>query len=181
LHCGFIAHSNIKGFYGEYFETAAHYHFNVNGYSNPMSEYSGNLNVKSTLSHEEQFYAIYEELNGSRNGLGEFYDTLISNYYDEYKDLNDAIKDAFNEYLSIWRDEIKKALNAYEKFLKNDEVKKLKAEKENKAEKAKQLLNEANFIEEQMFEIKTVQDKLVLRDHFKSGQTTLFDFLGESA
>jgi hypothetical protein len=31
LHCGFIAHYNINGFYGEYFGTAARFHKIANG------------------------------------------------------------------------------------------------------------------------------------------------------
>jgi len=123
-HCGFIAHYNMNGFYGEYFKTAAKFHFNVNEYSNPMSENSGNLNVKSTLSHGEQFYAIYAEINGSRSGLGEFYNQLTSpSWNDDYEDLNNALRDAFSEYLEIWREEIKKAIKAKNKFSKEDEEK----------------------------------------------------------
>lgn len=126
-HCGFIAHYNIDGFYGEYFETAAKFHFNVNNYTTPPHECSGNLNQSSELSNEELFYDIYEEINNGKYGLGEFYDTIMSNQnyggYDNYKDLDDAIKAAFNEYLEIWRDEIRKAVRAYDKFSKDEKVK----------------------------------------------------------
>ncbi len=134
LHCGFITHYNIHGFYGEYFETAAKFHFNVNNYSNPMHECGGNLNEKSMLSHGEQFYAIYEEINGSRNGLGEFYDSIMSNQnwgaYSDYRDLDNAIKDAFSEYLETWREEIKKAVKAYDKFSKDEKIQELNEKKE---------------------------------------------------
>lgn len=119
-HCGFIAHYNRNGFYGEYFETAAKYHFNVNGYINPSHECSGNLNESSSLSHRELFYNIYKELNGMREGIGAFYSTIMSNQnwgaYSDYKDLDGAIKDAFNEYLEIWREEIRKAIKAKDQF-----------------------------------------------------------------
>jgi len=132
-HCGFMAHYNLHGFYGEYFEKAANYHYNVNGYKNPMHECSGNLNKKSSLSFSEQFYSIYEELNGSRDGLGEFYDKIINNRnyggYSDYEDLDRAIKDAFSEYMEIWRDELKKASRVYSKFLKDENIKELKAKK----------------------------------------------------
>lgn len=125
LHCGFIAHYNLNGFYGEYFETAANYHYNVNGYTNPMNEYAGNLNCNSDLSHGEQFYAIYKELNGSPNGLGEFYNTIMSNQnwgaYSDYKDLDDAIKEAFSEYVSIWRMQLKKAIKDWDNYKKEQE------------------------------------------------------------
>lgn len=113
-HCGFIAHHNIYGFYGEYFETAASFHFNVNGYLTPMHECMGNVNRKSTLSNGEQFYAIYEEMNGSRNGIGAFIDTLLSNQSwggnSAYADLNRAIKDAISDYKEVWVEEIRKAI-----------------------------------------------------------------------
>ena len=179
-HCGFSAHYNIHGFYGEYFETAAKFHFNVNNYENAMSEYSGNLNSSSSLSHGEQFYAIYEEINGSRSGLGEFFDGLMTNQnfggYSDYKDLDDALKDAISEYLEVWREEIRKSIKAYDKFLKNEEVAKLKAEKEAKKEAAQKLLIEADQIEKELVDKKTTQDKIELKKEVK-GQTTLFDFM----
>ena len=134
-HCGFIAHYNIDGFYGEYFETAAQFHFNVNDYKNPVHENTGNLNRSSELSNGELFYNIYEEINSSRNGLGEFYDTIMSNQnwgaYSDYKDLDDAIKDAFNEYIDVWRMEIKKAIKAYNSSTKQQDKKPIQKEQKN--------------------------------------------------
>ena len=134
-HCGFIAHYNIDGFYGEYFETAAKFHFNVNDYKNPAHENTGDLNQSSELSNGELFYSIYEEINSSRNGLGEFYDTIMSNHnwgaYSDYEDLDDAIKDAFNEYLDVWRMEIKKAIKAYNNSSQQQEEKPIQKEQKN--------------------------------------------------
>lgn len=175
-HCDFIAHYDTNGFYGEYFETAANYHFNVNGYSNPMNENSGNLNRSSSLSYGEQFYAIYEELNGSRNGLGEFYDTLVYGGYADYADLNEAIRDVFTEYLEIWREEIKKAIKAYNEFLKDEQVQKLNEEKEKTLLQIKELNSKATDIELELADKKTSYE-LKLRDDFKGGQTDLFDFM----
>jgi len=181
-HCGFIAHYNIHGFYGEYFETAANFHFNVNDYKNPMHECGGNLNSRSSLSHGEQFYAIYEEINSTRNGLGDFFDTLCGNgnygAYGDYADLDNAIKDAFSEYMEIWREEIKKAVKAHDKFLKDEDIKKLKEEKQVAQEKAKQLLEEANKIEQKMLNTKAKQEE---KDKAKTiptnVQPSLFDFM----
>lgn len=185
LHCGFIAHCNIDGFYGEYFETAANYHYNVNNYVNPMHECGGNLNASSILSHGEQFYAIYEEINGCRDGLGEFYNNIVSNRnsggYGDYKDLDDAITEAFSEYLEIWREEIRKSVKTYSKFTKDDEIQKLKDSKTKKLHEARQLLEEASSIEKQLVDKKTVQDSLELRNDFDGGQTSLFDFMGSVA
>ncbi|WP_294963368.1 hypothetical protein [Sulfurimonas sp.] len=180
LHCGFIAHYDIHGFYGEYFETAASYHFNVNDYSNPMHECGGNLNQKSTLSHGEQFYAIYEEINGTRNGLGEFYDTLGGNMnygaYSDYSDLDDAIKNAFSEYMEIWRDEIKKAIKAYDEFSKDGRVAELIAQKENIANEQNRLNVSHAQIEEELIKeanASKVETKTVSNDT----QLNLFDFV----
>lgn len=41
LHCGFIAHYNINGFYGEYFGTAARFHKIANGFEKEPTEYDG--------------------------------------------------------------------------------------------------------------------------------------------
>lgn len=180
-HCGFIAHYNIHGFYGEYFETAANYHFNVNGYSNPMHECGGNLNSKSTLSHGEQFYAIYEELNGSRDGLGEFYNSIMSNQnwgaYSDYRDLDNAIKEAFSEYMEIWREEIRKAVKAYSQFSKNEEVAELKAkhEKLNAQEiELKEAKKQLNI--ELMKEVKKANFTNDVKPVVNKVQLSLFDF-----
>ncbi|MDD3468193.1 MAG: hypothetical protein PHE67_13680 [Campylobacterales bacterium] len=176
-HCGFIAHYNIHGFYGEYFETAANFHFNVNDYKNPMHECGGNLNSKSTLSQGEQFYAIYEELNGSRYGLGAFYNQICGNMnyggYGDYKDLDDAIKDAFSEYIEIWREEIKKAVKAWDKFNAGQKVQELKEEQEKiKTQKleleSKEKVLEATLVRESV----KAQSKPIMQKK----QPSLFDF-----
>lgn len=178
-HCGFSAHNNLHGFYGEYFETAANYHFNVNGYSNPMNEYAGNLNVSSDLSHGELFYAIYEEINGARYGLGEFYDQLINpGWNDDYRDLNDAIKDAFSEYMEIWREDIKKAVKAYSKFCEDEKVAELIVEQKTIAITQKRLDESMTSIEETLQE----EAKATLVEHESVNsvnnktQLSLFDF-----
>ena len=182
-HCGFIAHYNLHGFYGEYFGTAANFHFNVNDYKNPMNEYAGNLNRKSTLSQGEQFYAIYEELNGSRDGLGKFYDKIGGNTnnggYGDYADLDNAIKDAFSEYMEIWREEIKKAVKAWDQFSKNDAIKALKDKKEdiineqNRLDVTAQQIEETLIKEAAKVEIVEEETKVVVN----KSQPSLFDFM----
>lgn len=153
-HCGFIAHYNIHGFYGEYFETAAMYHYNVNDFKTPAHECSGNLNQSSSLPHGELFYAIYEEINGSRYGLGSFYDTLVGNMnyggYGDYKDLDDAIKDAFSEYMELWREEIKKATKAFEEFSKKEAVSELQEAKQKIKDEQEKLRKESQEIDAKM-------------------------------
>lgn len=180
LHCGFIAHYNIHGFYGEYFETAAKFHYNVNGVNHKIHECGGNLNCKSSYPQGELFYAIYEEMNGGRDGLGAFIDTLLNNRnyggYAEYRDLDEAIKDAFNTYLEIWREEIKKAVKAYNEFSKDKKVKKLK-ENEEAIKKEQMRLNES------LRDVKHTLEEEAMKAQSKrveKTQTSLFDFL-ESA
>lgn len=172
LHCGFIAHYNINGFYGEYFETAATFHYNVNEYKTPANEYSGNLNTKSALSHGELFYAIYEEINGTRYGLGKFYNSIMSNQnwgaYSDLKDLDDAIKDVFNQYLEIWREEIRKSIKAYDKFLKDEKKEAIQNEQMRLDETSKAI--EETLLKEAL-KAETNEDKSSKK------QLSLFDFM----
>lgn len=181
LHCGFIAHCNINGFYGEYFETAAKYHQVVNNVTPPQSEYCGIDMRKPNISQGESFYAIYEEINGSRNGLGDFIDTLINNRnyggYSEYKDLDDAIREAISEYMEIWREKIREAIKAFDQFSKNEDIKKLKEEKEDVKQKAKELLEKANEIERKMLDTKAKQEDIKQKVDVKKAKLTLFDFM----
>ncbi|MFA6195278.1 MAG: hypothetical protein WC656_01385 [Sulfurimonas sp.] len=177
-HCGFIAHYNINGFYGEYFGTAAKYHQVVNDVTPPQSEYCGIDMRKPNISNGEAFYRIYEEINGSRNGLGDFYDTIMSNRnwgaYSDYRDLDDAIKEAFSEYMSIWIDEIKKAVKAHSEFLKNDEIQKLKAEQDEIKSKQAALEVKNKEIETRLIKesVKAQSKPVVIQT-----QLSLFDFM----
>ncbi len=168
-HCGFIAHYNLHGFYGEYFETASTYHFNVNNYSTPAHECMGYMNQSSTLSHGEQFYAIYEEINGSREGLGSFISNLLNQhcYNDDYSDINAALKEAISEYLEIWRLEIRKAIKAYDKYSKDEKAQQLKIAQKKVKLNIKTLATETSNIE----------DETSHTINLSSGQSNLFDFL----
>lgn len=177
LHCGFIAHYNINGFYGEYFETAAKYHQIVNNVTPPQSEYCGIDMRKPNISEGEAFYAIYEEINGSRNGLGEFINTLINSRSGDYSDLNNAIREAIYEYLEVWREKIREAIKAFDQFSKNEDIKKLKEEKEAAKQKAKELLVKANEIEQKMLDTKAKQEDVKQKVDVKKTQFTLFDFM----
>lgn len=177
LHCGFIAHYNINGFYGEYFETAAKYHQIVNNVTPPQSEYCGIDMRKPNISDGEAFYAMYEEINGSRNGLGEFIDTLKNSRSGDYSDLNTAIREAIYEYLEIWREKIREAVKAFDQFSKNEDIKKLKEEKEDAKQKAKELLEKANEIERKMLDTKAKQEDIKQKVDVKKAQLTLFDFM----
>ncbi|MDX4028334.1 hypothetical protein [Aliarcobacter skirrowii] len=126
LHCGFIAHYNIKGFYAEYFNTPAKFQKIAFDYNSTPTEYGVYINEKylgeENIDSKIAFYKIYEELNsGDRfEGLSGFYNTIKDASSREYEDLNTAILEAFNEYKSLFieliREAIKKA-NEYEKSL----------------------------------------------------------------
>ncbi len=121
LHCGFIAHYNINGFYGEYFYTAAKYHKLLNGYM-PVSEYIGYIDIKPYETLNESFINIHKEINThSYEGLGGFYTTIMSNKnyggYSDYSDLDDAIKKSFKEYMFELNKVINKLLDEEETCL----------------------------------------------------------------
>lgn len=102
LHCGFIAHYDINGFYSEYFDTAERYH---------------NTPYDSALAVD-----MYKELDfGGYEGLGGFYNTIMNNKsyggYSDYKDLNSAIKESFSEYMKELNKHINKVLEDEEKRL----------------------------------------------------------------
>lgn len=128
LHCGFIAHYNINGFYGEYFETAAIFHKIAQGIEKKPTEYDGfyvgglEYEGKESLSSKMAFFQIYEEFS-NKKGIGEFYNTMTNQRgYGDYDDLNKAINDAFDNYLETWRYEISLAIKAYDKFNAEEKV-----------------------------------------------------------
>ncbi len=180
-HCGFIAHYSIDGFYGEYFLTGAKLNKLAFNKPLPQSEYIGYVKVSKDESVNESFYAVYEELNGSSDGLGSFYNTIVNNRNwggnSDYKDLDDALKNVFFEYMEIFREEIKKAIKAYHSFEKKENITKLKLEKEVAINNANKLLEKASQIENIMQEQKVIQEKQELNDDFIGGQTSLFDFV----
>lgn len=164
LHCGFIAHYNIKGFYAEYFNTPARFQKIAFDYNSAPTEYGVYINEnylgKENLNSKIAFYKIYEELNsGDRfEGLSGFYNTIKDARWQEYKDLNTAILEAFNEYKSLFieliREAIKKA-NEYEKSL--------------------------IVVEEKQDKTYANENEVVLPNKtlegYKMNQTSLFDFL----
>lgn len=178
LHCGFIAHYNIYGFYGEYFGTAALFHCNVMNYDTPMHECMGNLNRKSYKAHSELFYAIYEEMNGRREGIGEFMDVLLHNRhygsYSDYKDLDDAMQEAISEYFEMWRDLIRDAIRTQNKISHNEEIMEIKKEQEALKAKFNELEQKAEqlIIKEEVVVAK-VKEKLTIAKK----QPNLFDFM----
>ena len=167
LHCGFIAHYNIKGFYSEYFNTAANFQKIAFNYSSDPSEYGCYVNEtyqgKDSLSAKQAFYKIYEELNSSRTGLGEFYSAIVDGgryaYSGDYCDLNRAIAESFSEYMETWRELIKSAIK--------DEHKQQKA-KAVTVEVAKEKIDDFTTNSE-------INIKKVTNIEFK--QTSLFDFM----
>jgi len=183
LHCGFIAHYNINGFYGEYFSAAATFQkiaFNV---EKQPSEYDGYY-VGSTayegidsLKAKHAFYRLYEELTTSEDGLGDFYGAFSgrrgymgASMDGDYGDLNTAIKDAFCSYLEEWEELITKAMSAFEAFSKDEDTKQLQSQKEEALAQAKALQQKAMELEAQLIKKQQTPQK-------QHTQSTLFDFL----
>jgi len=187
LHCGFIAHNNINGFYGEYFSTAATFQKIAYDVEKNPSEYDGYYvgsiacEGKDSFNAKKAFYKIYEELTSSKEGLGDFYNAFSGRggYFSacmngDHGDLNTAIRDAFKAYLEQWEDLITKAMSDFENFSKDEETKKLQAKKDEALAQAKALQNEALALEAQLVEKQQSPKQ-------QYTQSTLFDFLNEVA
>lgn len=185
LHCGFIAHYNINGFYGEYFSTAATLQkiaFNVekqpseyDGYYVGSTAYAGT----DSLMAKHAFYKLYEELTSSKEGLGDFYGAFSgrrgymgASMDGDYGDLNTAIKEAFHSYLEEWEELITKAMNDFEAFSQDEETKRLQSQKDEALAQAKALQQKAMELEAQLIEKQQTPQKQLV-------QSTLFDFIDE--
>lgn len=187
MHCGFIAHYNINGFYGEYFATAATLQkiaFNVekqpseyDGYYVGSTAYAGT----DSLMAKHAFYKLYEELTSSKEGLGDFYGAFSgrrgymgASMDGDYGDLNTAIKEAFHSYLEEWEELITKAMSDFETFSKDEETKRLQNQKEEVLAQAKVFQQKAMELEAQLIEKQQTPQKQLV-------QSTLFDFMNEVA
>lgn len=136
LHCGYIAHYNQNGFYGNYFKTPAQFHWQAFGTKKNPTEndgywVSGNIVGVDAVGSKEAFLAIYEEIKLSRRAhvndarLSGFFWMWNTNYTDyifrgDYGDLNCAMKQAYEEYVELWE---KLIADAEEKRIR-DEIKK---------------------------------------------------------
>ncbi|AHJ13066.1 PspA/IM30 family protein [Sulfurospirillum multivorans] len=187
LHCGFIAHYNINGFYGEYFSTAATFQKIAFGVEKNPSEYDGYyvgsnpFTGVDSLSAKHAFYGIYEELTTCENGLGDFYSAFSDHggYFGadmsgDHGDLNIAIRDAFRAYLKEWEILIAQAVSDFEAFSKDEVAKKLQQQRDEALAQAKALQNEALALEAQLVEKQQSPKQ-------QYTQSTLFDFLNEVA
>ncbi|AXH16316.1 hypothetical protein CP985_10955 [Malaciobacter mytili LMG 24559] len=163
LHCGFIAHYNINGFYGEYFSIAAKFHKLYSGYSN-LSEYEKCITLKPNDTASECFVDIFKSLINKNEPLGFFFQMIMQkdSFYGDnnYKDINDAIKSAFLEYIETFNEYINKSLDKYE----NDN-------KKEKFKKKKEKIIEKTLIVEEVEE-----NNVVPVIYTSSKQLTLFEF-----
>lgn len=136
LHCGYIAHYNQNGFYGNYFGTAAQFHWLAFGTKKSPTEYDGyrlkgQFAGKDAVESKEAFLSIFEEIKLSRraytddSGLGGFfYDwNGMFHCHDDYRDLHEAMQMAYEEYVSLWE---KALLEADEKRIRHE----IKAQRE---------------------------------------------------
>ena len=187
MHCGFIAHYNINGFYGKYFSTAATFQKIAYDVEKNPSEYDGYYvgsiacEGKDSFNAKKAFYKIYEELTSSKEGLGDFYKAFSGRggYFGacmngDHGDLNTAICNAFKAYLQQWEDLLTKAMSDYSAFSKDAEMKKLQEKQKEALAQAKALEKQAKEIEEELF-VKATSTAIAKR------QTTLLDFLVDVA
>ncbi len=166
LHCGFIAHYNINGFYGEYFYTAAKFHKISSGYA-PESEYIGYVKSTPGETISEAFINMFKEINTySYDGLSGFYKTIMENKnyggYSDYSDLDNAIKEIFKEYILELNKVINKILEDEESLLLN-KVTKIVQEQKSEINQTQILFNneDINILPiEEVFPKKYIQKSL---------------------
>ena len=154
-HCGYIAHYNLHGFYGNYFMKGSIFNKMALNVETPLSEYSG-INPYATkylgkedIKSKYAYYDIIDELlHGSSNGdngIAAFLsnwnkDFLGVDYRGDYGDLNSVMKDALDEYVSIWVTMIEAAESKLTKVEEETQIKELKAQKA----KVKKTIEDAN-------------------------------------
>lgn len=173
LHSGFIAHYNINGFYAEYFAKAAIFHKTAYDSTIKNSEYMGIYPNKypfkgvDSIETKEIFFDIFQEIRMAKDGIGAFYSTIMNNRNyggnNVYADLDDAIKKAFNDYLSLFKEEIKKAVK-----INNSQIKKI-------PEKIKEEIIVVLKKEEPLSEPTSLTDVRIFNK--VSIQTSMFDFI----
>ncbi|MFA6395869.1 MAG: hypothetical protein WCW84_07870 [Sulfurimonas sp.] len=178
LDCGYIAHNNQNGFYGNYFGASAQFHWLAFGVKKAPSEYDGYCLKGScvgvdSIESKEAFLSIYEEIQLSTShryvndeGLGGFFSNWTNNneyiFRGDYGDLNRAIKMAFEEYMTLWG-----------KVITDAEEKRIREEiKVQKARVTKTLTDAAIQLEqiERAVPVETPKKK-------KTAQLSLLDFL----
>lgn len=115
LHCGYIAHYNQNGFYGNYFEAPAQFHWLAFGTKKTVTEYDGymvggNHVGVNAIESKEAFVNIWTEVNLSRRayvndeGLGGFFYGWngFIHCHEDYRDLNQAMQYVYEEYVETW-------------------------------------------------------------------------------
>lgn len=122
-HCGYIAHYNRYGFYGEYFGKGAILNKLAFGVEHTPNENSGiwtgsiKFFGKDSLEAKEAFYTVYHDLlNGEqheglrgfkRNWNGAGY--MGASFDGDYGDLNIAMRKSLQEYVSVFENMISEA------------------------------------------------------------------------
>jgi hypothetical protein len=174
-HCGYIAHYNQNGFYGNYFGTPAQFHWLAFGTKKNATEYDGyavggNYVGVNAIESKEAFVNIWKEVNLSRRayvndeGLGGFFYGWngLFHCHEDYRDLNRAMQMVYEEYVETW-----------EKLLAEAEEKRIREEiKEQRVRVTKTLIDAAIQLEqiERAVPVETPKKK-------KTAQLSLLDFL----
>ena len=164
LHCGFIAHYNIDGFYGEYFNAPMNFHRSA-------SEYIGYAKA-SSKSKENLFVDMCMDLNSnSFDSTGGFKTTIEGNIsYGNYKDLNYAMKCVFDEY----HEKINELVYEYQQ---ESEAKEAKAKEAKEAKEIKEVVEVTIQAKDLKEKVETSMVEKNTNKEKKISQTLLFDFL----
>ena len=148
LHCGFIAHYNINGFYEEYFSAPHRYHDEKEVFG---KEYASVSFLRIYQDEVNPF--LMNNMFGS-SGLALFF----SHFFEQnryrlclfsrgYEDINSAIGRAVERYISLWMEEVSSAVERY-----NNHKAKTEAEKEKREKKILRMQKEQESPKQLTFE-----------------------------
>lgn len=166
-HCGYIAHYNLNGFYGNYFGHGLH---------STLENFD-----KNNLHAKKIFYDVYRDLFKSR-GADTYLKGFVDNwngtnhmgvhYRGDYEDLNTAMRDILIEYYMQWEDLISTANS------KLEQAKELKVIKEKKLQRQR-LLSVIDDANSQLDLIENEISEEIVASQSKDNDCdsmTLFDF-----
>lgn len=188
-NCGYIAHYNLFGFYGEYFEKGAILNkmaFGVNHTPNENSGiWTGSIEFlgKDALETKRAFYDVYDDLiNGHKyEGLKGFKQNWNGSGYmgarfdGDYGDLNVAMRQALQEYVDTFEDLIDDAKEQLKKAEEQTRLKELKAQKERIKATMETAKTQLDLIDKEIVEEVEIFEEQPAPAN--NGQLSLFDFV----
>lgn len=176
LHCRYIAHYDIHGFYQTYFEFPHMLHAAIEPYG------------KDSEKVKRWWISIYQDIAfGERNndsGLGSFYynwSSMPSFYYTgDYGDLIRAMADVFEKYIDLWEEVIEEANDKLKQISHEPDIKEKQAQRKRLQQTIVNANSELQELEKELAqEIQTAepQDKTENQEQ----PPTLFDFMNGAA